>query len=350
MKNFIKDDLSRSLDSVVEDLSSLKDKTILITGGTGFVGSWLARALVWLNDEYEFNCKIILLARNPDALEKDDPKLFKRKEITFICSDVRSIHGLPNEIHYIIHAAASPDNRIHMSDPVNTMDIIAFGIKAVLDAASRLPDIEGIVHLSSGQVYGKAPANGETLSEKVFGYFLESDIRSIYPEAKRYSETVCLAYRSLYKLPITIARPFSFIGPYQGLNKPWAINSFLQEALNGQPMRIVGNGKPQRSYLYASDMAAWLLVILTNGQRGDVYNIGASEGVSLVEVTNKINTMMPKAVDVIIQNYNDDTSRFLPNLEHVQEELKLEESFTFEEALQRTVQWNIKYLEKQRQP
>ena len=72
-------------------------------------------------------------------------------------------------------------------------------------------------------------------------------------------------------------------------NKPWAINSFLQEALNGQPIRIIGNGTSQRSYLYASDMAAWILVILSAGKRGDIYNLGSSEGVSLIDVANKIN-------------------------------------------------------------
>lgn len=346
MQDFIENDIRKSLQAMVPDLDILRDKTILITGGTGFVGAWVARSLAWLNDEFNFKCRIILLARNPNKLEKSDPELYQRDDITFKRSDVRSIHNLQSDINFIIHAAATPDNRVHMSDPVNTMDVIALGTKAVMDAASRLSDIEGIVHLSSGQVYGKPPVNGDTLSETMLGSFLKSDITSVYPEAKRYSETVCLAYRSLYKLPISIVRPFSFIGPFQELNKPWAINSFLQEALNNQPMRIVGNGKPQRSYLYATDMAAWLLMILAKGKRGDVYNLGSSEAVSLLDVANKINIIISKPVEVIVQNHNNDISKFIPNLDYITKQLKVKEIFTFEQALQHTVKWNVDYLNK----
>jgi len=344
MKDFIKNDINKSMQRLVPNLNSLKGKTILITGGTGFVGSWVARTLAWLNDEFEFGCRVILLARTPENLQKSDSDLYHRDDMSFIRSDIRSLHSLPKDINYIIHAAASPDNRVHMSDPVNTMDVIAMGTKAVLEAASRLADIEGIIHISSGQVYGGAPDNGVALSEAMAGGFLKGNVTSIYPEAKRYAETFCLAYRSQYKLPINIVRPFSFIGPFQSLNKPWAINSFLQEALNKQPMRMVGNGKPQRSYLYASDMAAWLLVILANGERGSIYNLGSSEGKSLQDVANKINRIIPNPVEIIVQNHNDDDSKFIPNVNHVIEQLQVEEVFTFDEALEHTIKWNSDYF------
>ncbi|MFZ2889321.1 NAD-dependent epimerase/dehydratase family protein [Sulfuricurvum sp.] len=347
MENLILENLSKSFQNIVPKLEQLKGSTILITGGTGFVGSWIARALVWLNDDFDFGCKIILLSRDPENLERSDPKLYRRSDITYLRSDIRSVHNLPSNINYIIHAAANPDNRVHMSDPVNTMDVIALGTKAIMDAATRLPDIRNIVHISSGQVYGKAPDNGESLRETILYNFSKNDITSVYPEAKRYAETICLAYRSLFKLPVCIVRPFSFIGPYQKLNKPWAINTFLQEALNNQPMRIVGNGKPQRSYLYASDMAAWLLVVLAEGKSGDIYNLGSSEGISLKEVTEKINKLLPRPVDVIVQNYNNDESKFIPNLEHIIKKFSLKMVFDFDEALQQTMQWNVNNLHKE---
>lgn len=343
MMDFIKKDIARSVEPVLTDLNVLRNKTILITGGTGFVGSWVARTLAWLNDEYSYGCEIILLSRNPKTLE-EDPDLFNRPDISFIKADVRSIHDLPKNVNYIIHAAASPDNRVHMSDPVGTMDVIAIGTKSVLDAASRLPDIKSIVHLSSGQVYGQAPVDGGDLSEKMLGRFFTNEITSIYPEAKRYSEAVCLAYRSLHKLPITILRPFSFIGPYQKLNKPWAINSFLQEALNSQTMRILGNGKPLRSYLYASDMAVWILAALAEENVGQVYNLGASEAVSLSDLTTEINSMMLQPVGVVMQGRSTAETRFIPSVSHIKDRLNVREVFSFKDALNNTIKWNVERL------
>ncbi|WP_019556959.1 NAD-dependent epimerase/dehydratase family protein [Thiomicrorhabdus arctica] len=341
MKKMIQDDIQRSIQGLSSTFGSLKGKVILITGGTGFVGAWVARSLVWLNDELNFDCSIIILTRNPKKLEELDPDLYGRSDISFIKSDIRSLHDLPQDINYIIHSAANPDNRVHMSDPVNTMDVIAIGTKAIMDAASRLSDIKGIVYLSSGQVYGDAPGNGAAISENSQGYLLKKGINSIYPEAKRYSEALCLAYRSLYKLPVTIVRPFSFIGPYQELNKPWAINSFMQEALNGQPIRILGNGKPKRSYLYATDMAAWLLAILANGKDGEVYNLGSSEEVSLLEVANEINSIISIPVDIIVKNNNTLESNFIPSLDYIHTQLGVKENFTFKEALLHTIKWNV---------
>jgi len=199
MKELIKIDLNKSLKYLLPNLDLLKGKTILITGGTGFIGSWVARGLIWLNDEHNFGCKIVILARNPYKLEEIDSDLYNRNDISFIRADVRGLHSLPTDVNYIIHTVGNPDNRVHMSDPINTMDIIATGTKVLLENATRLEKLESIVCLSSGQVYEVFSENSNIYSQNMCENFLRHDVKSIYPEAKRYSEILCLAYKSLYK-------------------------------------------------------------------------------------------------------------------------------------------------------
>ena len=339
MQETLKSDLNESLFYLLNFFEPLKNKTVTITG-LGFMGSWLVRALTWLNDNHEFKIKIYVITKH---IEKANIIVDKRNYIKIISADIRSINYLPEDTNFIIHTVGNPDNRAHMTDTINTIDTIVSGTKILLDNATRLENIEAIVHISSGQVYYKKESSLLN-NENNFYQNLIFNVNNIYPEAKRYSETLCFAYKSTNKLPIIIVRPFSFIGPFQDLNKPWAVNSLLNEALNNQPMRIIGNGKPKRSYLYASDMAAWILVILANGKKGEVYNLGSSQGVSLLEITNKINTLIDKNVKVIVNYYNNDESEFIPDVVKLKERFGLKEVFNFERALERTISWNIKKL------
>lgn len=346
MKEFIQADLEKSLTYLLNSLEPLRGKSITITGA-GFMGGWIARALAWLNDVHKLDTKITLITKHPEKLQVSDNSLYNRTDIDVLRSDIRSIHSLPVDTNYIIHTIGNPDNRAHMTDAINTMDTIAMGTKVLFDNATRLENIEAILHISSGQVYGRG-INSDKVNDSISCSSLKNNVNSVYSEAKRYSEALCFAYRSINKLPIIIVRPFSFIGPFQELNKPWAVNSLLQEALNKQPMRIIGNGKPQRSYLYASDMAAWLLVTLANGNKGDIYNLGSSEGVSLLDITTKINEIIDSSVKVVIQNHNDDESKFIPDEEQIKEKFGVKEMFSFTEGLSNTIKWNIENLAKRK--
>lgn len=128
------------------NLEKLKNKEILITGGSGFIGTWLTQLLLYLNDTCNFNITLYLIARqitsNLEAL------ISSRKDIIFIKNDIRNIREFPKDIAYIIHAASSPDNRIYMSNPIESMNIISDGTKNTMENALLLEKLEKIVHLS----------------------------------------------------------------------------------------------------------------------------------------------------------------------------------------------------------
>jgi nucleoside-diphosphate-sugar epimerase len=324
-------------------LEPLRGSCVFITGGTGFVGTWLTELILYLNTRHNYGTRVILLSSQASSFRAKAPHLASRPELTLIQRDVRTVSEMPPDVKWVIHAAGNPDNRQHASDPLRVMQVIANGTAAVLEAATRLPDLEGLLNLSSGLVYGPQPWELAGIPEDSFAGLDCSSLTTVYPEAKRYAETLCVAYRNLHRLPIVNARPFAFIGPYQLLDRPWAINNFLRDGLQGGPIRIQGDGETVRSYMYASDMAWWLLRILVQGAVGQSYNVGNPQGVTLARLAEAIAgnfTVRPQVLLGVSSDRHLRRSRFVPNVSLAQNTLGLALTVDLDSSVRRTVLWH----------
>jgi nucleoside-diphosphate-sugar epimerase len=320
--------------------SEFKDQTILITGGTGFMGKWLAEMINYINETTDNNTQLILLARDIAKFEVEMSHLANKPYISMIRQDIRNLHDLPKNINYIVHAAGSPDNRTHVSQPVLTIETFYKGTQCLLDAASRLPHLKKIVHISSNQVYGSNELD-QNIKETYWG---KLDTNNIYAESKRIAETLCFAYKNQFKLPVLIVRPFALVGPYHYLEKPWAINSFIRDGILGSPIRILGSGLTIRSYLYGSDMAYWLLKSLLMGQVGETYNLGSKEAISLNDLAEKVKQLINNnKVEIVSKSSKEEyfnISKQVPDTNKISMALNVEESYTLTESINRTIVWN----------
>lgn len=335
----IREDCAEAIEQSVAKLDKLKNRKMYITGGTGFIGTWLAEVVAYLNDNHNFNTGLVLVARDTESFKEKAPHLALREDIQLISSDVKNISAIPEDVTYIVHAAATPDNRQHMSDPLSVMESITKGTGALLDSAEKLSGVRKILNISSGQIYGRQYGKGEKISENYVGALDCNAITSVYPEAKRYAETLCCAHWSLCKIPVVIARPFAFVGPYQNLDKPWAINNFIRDALMNNTIRIIGNGQPVRSYMYPSDMAYWLLRILIDGNPGVAYNVGSPDGITLKELAEKIKYYSNTKSEIIIKNMNDDKSIFVPDDTLCRESFGLDIKVDIDETIKKSIRW-----------
>lgn len=339
--NLTFDDCKRSCTDT-KSFSGLKDQTILVAGGTGFMGKWIAEMVSYINETEHFNITLHLLGRDARKFKEEVPHLSSKPFIHLIEQDVRNIHDLPPEVNYIINAAGTPDNREHVSQPLRTIETFYKGTQGILDAATRLGDLKKIVHISSHLVYGKNESE-ELIRESFSGKMEANTVNHVYGEAKRVAETLCSIYRSNFKLPVLILRPFAFIGPYQGLEKPWAINNFIRDGILGGPIRILGNGLTVRSYLYGSDMAYWILMSLIKGQIGESYNLGSNEGISLNDLALKIAGAMTNGIEILSksskENYTD-FSKLVPDTSKIVNALEVEQTYDLDAALKRTIVWN----------
>jgi nucleoside-diphosphate-sugar epimerase len=340
--DLVREDCSVSLKEHLHGFESLRRCNIVVVGGTGFLGTWIAESLAWLNDVHNFGCHITLLARGTDLFKNEKPHLASRADLQLIKSDVRNTFEVPRETHFLIHAAANPDTRFHSTYAVETMTTIAQGTEAVLRAAERCSNLKLFLNVSSGLVYGTQPLDLKALDESFVGGPSLGSTAS-YAEAKRYGEVICQAFRAQFRLPVAQLRPFAFLGPYQNLNSAWAVSNFIQDALLGRPIRVLGDGTSVRSYMYGSDFAAWALVVLARAQSGDHYNVGSVEEVTLLDLATRVAQLQTPSLEIALSTGGRQApskSRFVPDLNLAKKTLGLKSVFDLNRSLARSFQWH----------
>lgn len=338
----VRQDCLRVLENRVSALDPLRNTNLVVIGGTGFTGTWIAEMVSVLNDSFKFNVKLSLISRSTDQFSIRLPHLANRSDITLIKSDVRQLGQFPVNADWVIHAAANPDVRTHASNPLDTASVIVDGTMSVMRTAERLSNLKKLLYLSSGLVCGTQPENDNGISENAQGA-PKPDASFVYSNAKRFAETLCSAARLQSRIPVIVARPFSFIGPYQSLDTPWAQTTFLSDALRGHQIRVKGDGQVVRSYLYGSDAAYWFLRILTGGQSGDVVNVGSSLAVSLQDLAKEVAKNFEPLPDVVFNTAPRSASKpakLLPDISHAQNEYGLSVFTSLNDAVRLTAEWH----------
>jgi len=342
LRKMIRQDCSRVLGQRPAAFQALEGGVLLITGGTGFMGTWLAEMIAYLNDHHQLGVRLLLLSDRASLFAQRAPQLASRKDIQLIERDVLNLVELPEQVTWIIHAAANPDSRNHATDPLATLRVATRGTDALLGAALRLPNLHKILHVSSGLIYGSQPVEIPAIAESFAGGLDCSAPSQAYAEGKRAAEALCAAYRTQFRLPIVTVRPFAFLGPYQLLDRPWAANAFICDALRGGPIRIQGDGQSVRSYMYPADMALWILTILARGAAGTAYNLGSPEGVTLMDLAERIVSLLPQPVKIVTRMLGlgaPRPNRLVPDISLARETLGLEIATDLDAAIRLALPW-----------
>lgn len=338
----IRHDCLRILDGRDKALDPLRQSELVVIGGTGFVGTWIAEMVAALNDGYQFGISLSLISRSTDQFANRLPHLANRPDIKLIKSDVRQLGQFPGNADWVIHAAANPDVRTHASNPLDTASVIVDGTMSMMRMAERLGQLKKLLYLSSGLVCGAQPASTNGVPENAQGA-PTPDASFIYANAKRFAETLCSAARAQSRIPVLVARPFSFIGPYQSLDTPWAQTTFLSDAVRGHNIRVLGDGQVVRSYLYGGDAAYWFLRILISGESGDVVNVGSPVGVTLQDLAKEVAKNFEPAPDIMFNTAPRSAGRaaqLLPDTKHAQDAYGLSVFTPLDEAIRLTAQWH----------
>ena len=335
-RKLLNNDLQHILTHTRDLWEELRDGRLFITGGTGFVGTWLLESFVDANQKLGLNAKVIVLSRNPDAFHKKAPHLTSLESVQFLQGDVREFEFPKESFTHVIHAATEVE---HLGqDPLLELSTLFQGTQHVLKFAQYC-NAQKFLLISSGGVYGKQPSELKNIPESYQGAPDPCDAKSFYGEGKRLAELLGIQFMQ-QGLEVKIARGFTFVGPYLPLDAHFAIGNFIRDALRGGPIIVKGDGSPRRSYLYAADFTVWLWVILFRGISGRPYNVGSDHVVSIIELARLVADIVDPALKIEVKGKMLDSNLFdqyIPDTERAKKELDLKQRISLEEGIRRMV-------------
>jgi nucleoside-diphosphate-sugar epimerase len=253
----------------------LKNKSILVTGARGLIGSYLIDLIMLLNENKKLNCKVYALGLSSRGKERfkdylDNP-LFE-----YIEHDVNTDLELDEKIDYVIHLASNTHPMQYAKEPIKTITTNVLGTYNLLNFAVK-KNVKRFVFASSVEIYGENKKDVELFDEDYCGYINSNTLRAGYPEGKRCGEALCQAYKEEKELDVVIPRFSRIYGPTILKDDSKAISQFLFKALNNEDIVLKSEGKQHYSYTYVYDAVYALLLIMLNGENGEAYNISYPE-------------------------------------------------------------------------
>lgn len=334
-------DLKEVLAQTQSVWSQLRNASLFITGGTGFIGCWLLEALRHADQSLGLNLQVHVLTRDPEAFRRKAPHLADYPAFQFVAGDVTQFSLPKTTITHVIHAATDASAQLNEENPLKMFETAVEGTQQALKLAAHFKGSR-LLFLSSGAVYGQQPWEMERVAEGWNGGPAVTDPRNAYAEAKRAAEMYCAIYQKQFGVDCVTARIFSLLGPYQVLGIHFAAGNFIRDAMAGKPIVVNGNGLPCRSYLYAADLVVWLLHLLVRGETGKAYNVGSERSVSIKELAERVATVLGTGEYRILgaADAGWNPGRYVPDTRQIREAFGVTETVTLEESILRTARWN----------
>lgn len=285
----------------------LKDKTFLITGSKGIIGSGLIKWILYENMVHGTNAHVIASTRNPEVI----PEYFDDDNIEF-CMFGSELQACKEKgVDYVLHAAAPTNNRVLMAQPVESLRVIIDGTEELINTAKEHNAV--MLYFSSAEAYG-TPSIDKPLTEDYVGAVNSLNTRSCYTLGKKVAELMCKSYFEEYGVDVRIIRPTVILGLWQPYDSVKVEAELMRCVVENLDFTMKSDGSTKKSVIYSLDAVSAALTVLFKGTAGEAYNATNPETYcSVRERAEQIRNMYNKNIKILFAQVDKSISEgYLP--------------------------------------
>ena len=302
---------------------------IVITGGSGFVGSYLCERLI--NDGHNLIVVDNLLTGSTENIRD----LMDNENFSFIEHDVQNHIEIENKVDYVLHFASAASPKAYTEHPVNTLKAGSIGTLNTLGLAKK--HNSQYLLASTSEVYGDPLISPQ--NEEYWGNVNPNGERSMYDEAKRFAEAAVATYSRSYDIKAKIVRIFNTYGPRMQLNDGRVVTNFIFQALQDNNITIYGDGSQTRSFSYVEDTVDGIISLMQSNEY-DVFNIGNPNEITVLELAQKIIELTNSKSEIVFKSLpSDDPKQRKPDISKAKSKLGWEPKVNLEDGLIKTIDW-----------
>lgn len=302
---------------------------VVVSGGAGFLGSHLCRALLGRGDE------VIAIDNLLTGATSNIEDLFGRDGFRFVRHDVSSFVHVPGPVDAVMHYASPASPRDYLEMPIQTLKVGSLGTFHLLGLAKE-KDARFLL-ASTSEVYGDPQVHPQT--EGYWGHVNPVGPRGVYDEAKRFAEAVTMAYHRYHGVDVRIVRTFNTYGPQMRPDDGRVISNFLVQALTGKPITIYGDGGQTRSFCYVDDQIRGVLALLDSDHVGPV-NIGNPDEFTVADLAALVIELTESKSEIVYEPLPvDDPTQRKPDINLARSLLDWEPEVDLQAGLLRTADY-----------
>lgn len=311
-------------------------KTAVVTGGAGFLGSHLCDKLI--KEGFRVICIDNFITGNPDNIAH----LYGHDNFLFIKHDVTNFIHVPGKVDFILHFASPASPIDYLKLPIQTLKVGSLGTHKALGLAKEKNAV--FLLASTSEVYGDPLIHPQ--NESYWGNVNPVGPRGVYDEAKRFAESLTMAYHRYHGLQTRIVRIFNTYGPRMRLNDGRVLPTFIAQALKGEPLSVFGDGSQTRSFCYVEDLIDGIYKLMLSDEVYPV-NIGNPEEITIKQFAEEVLSLTGSKSK--IEYYplpEDDPKVRQPDISKAKDLLNWEPKVSRTEGIKRTLEYFKKQIEK----